>query len=108
MTETRVHLEDVTRAARQGIGVALGVALLALGAMLAAGVSLMATLLVAATLLAIGSASGGFGLVARIAFGHSGLRRRQATVGTHAVEPLRSLGRAARNSPPFARGTQTR
>src|SRR5213592_1563613 len=108
MTETTVHLEDVTRAARQGLALTIAVTGLGLSAMLAAGVSLVAALLVAAILLAAGSASGGFGLVARIAFGHSGPRRRPATVGADAVEPLRGFGSAARSSPRFARGTQTR
>jgi hypothetical protein len=108
MTETTVHLEDVTRAARQGLALTIAVTGLGLSAMLAAGVSLVAALLVAAILLAAGSASGGFGLVARIAFGHSGPRRRPATGSAHAVEPLRGFGSAARSSPRFARRTQTR
>lgn len=89
MTETKVHLEDVTRAARQGLVLALTASLLALAAMLIAGIPLAIALLGAATLLALGSASGGFGLVARVALRGSRPQRRPATASGSAVPPLR-------------------
>jgi len=89
MTETKVHLEDVTRAARQGLTVALTASLLALAAMLIAGISPAIALPAAVTLLILGSASGGFGLVARVALRGSGPKRRPATVSGRSVAPLR-------------------
>jgi hypothetical protein len=89
MKATNVHLEDVTRAARQGLALAFAASLLVLTAMLVAGLSLAIALVGAATMLALGSASGGFGLVARIALRSSRPRRRSATVGGRAVAPLR-------------------
>ena len=88
MTETKVHLEDVTRAARQGLTVALTASMLALAAMLIAGISLAIALPGAVTLLILGSASGGFGLVARVALRGAGSRRRPATVSGRSVAPL--------------------
>jgi hypothetical protein len=89
MTETKVHLEDVTRAARQGLAVALTASLLALAAMLIAGISLAIALPGAVTLLILGSASGGFGLVARVAVRRTRPNRRPATVSGRSVAPLR-------------------
>ena len=89
MTETKVHLEDVTRAARQGLTVALTASLLVLAAMLIAGISLAIALPGAATLLILGSASGGFGLVARVAVRRTRPNRRPATVSGRSVAPLR-------------------
>jgi hypothetical protein len=89
MTETKVHLEDVTRAARQGLAVALTASLLALAAMLIAGISLAIALPGAVTLLILGSASGGFGLVARVALRGSRPKRRPTTVSGRSVAPLR-------------------
>jgi hypothetical protein len=89
MKATKVHLEDVTRAARQGLALAFAASLLALVAMLTAGLPVAAAMVGAATLLALGCASGGFGLVARIALRSSYPRRRSATVGGRAVAPLR-------------------
>jgi hypothetical protein len=89
MTETKVHLEDVTRAARQGLTVALTASLLALAAMLIAGISPAIALPGAVTLLILGSASGGFGLVARVALRGSGPKCRPATVSGRSVAPLR-------------------
>jgi hypothetical protein len=89
MTETKVHLEDVTRAARQGLTVALTASLLALAAMLIAGISLAIALPGAVALLILGSASGGFGLVARVALRGSRPKRRPANVSGRSVAPLR-------------------
>ena len=89
MTETKVHLEDVTRAARRGLALALTASLLALAAMLIAGISLAIALPGAVTLLILGSASGGFGLVARVALRESRPNRRPATVSGRSVAPLR-------------------
>ena len=89
MTETKVHLEDVTRAARRGLALALTASLLALAAMLIAGISLAIALPGAVTLLILGSASGGFGLVARVAVRRTRPNRRPATVSGRSVAPLR-------------------
>jgi hypothetical protein len=89
MTETKVHLEDVTRAARQGLAVALAASLSALAAMLIAGISLAIALPGAVTLLILGSASGGFGLVARVAVRRTRPNRPSATVSGRSVAPLR-------------------
>jgi hypothetical protein len=89
MTETKVHLEDVTRAARQGLALALGASLLALAAMLIAGLSPAIALPGALTLLVLGTASGGFGLVARVALRGSRPKCRPATVNGRPVAPLR-------------------
>jgi hypothetical protein len=89
MKATKVHLEDVTRAARQGLALAFAAALLALAAMLVAGLPVAVAMVGAATLLALGSASGGFGLVARIAPRSSRPRHRSATLGGRTVAPLR-------------------
>jgi hypothetical protein len=89
MKATNVHLEDVTRATRKGLALAFAASFLALAAMLIAGLPLAIALLSAAALLALGCASGGFGLVARIALRSSRPRRRSATVGGRAVAPLR-------------------
>jgi hypothetical protein len=89
MKATNVHLEDVTRAARQGLALAIAASLLTLAAMLIAGLPLAIAMLSAAALLALGCASGGFGLVAGIALRSSRPRRRSATVGGRAVAPLR-------------------
>ena len=89
MTETKVHLEDVTRAARQGLAVALTASLLALAAMLIAGISPAIAVPGAVTLLILGSASGGFGLVSRVSLRGSRPKRRPATVSGRSVAPLR-------------------
>lgn len=87
MNATKVHLEDVTRAARQGLALALTASMLALAAMLIAGIPLVIALLGAAAMLALGSASGGFGLVARLALRGSRPKRSSATVSGNAVAP---------------------
>jgi uncharacterized membrane protein len=87
MTKTNVHLEEVTMAARRGVALAVGVALLAMAAMLLAGLPLLVALVGAAMLLALGSASGGFGLVARLAF--RGPRPQRPAVSGGSVAPLR-------------------
>ena len=89
MTKTKVHLEDVTRAARQGIALALAVASLGLAAMLAGGLSVAIALAGAAALLGLGMASGGFGLVARISLRPPRPRRRRAVNVGERVAPLR-------------------
>jgi hypothetical protein len=89
MKATNVHLEDVTRAARQGIALAFAASLLALAAMLVAGLPLAIGLAGSAALLALGATSGGFGLVARIALRGSHPRRRSTALGGAAVAPLR-------------------
>jgi hypothetical protein len=87
MNATKVHLEDVTRAARQGLALALTASLLALATMSIAGIPPAIALLAAAALLVIGSASGGFGLVARLALRGSRPKRSPATVSGNAVAP---------------------
>ncbi len=85
MRKTNVHLEEVTMAARRGVALAFGVALLALAAMLVAGLSLLTAVPAAALLLALGAASGGFGLVVRLAFRPP---RPQRTASGGTVTPL--------------------
>jgi hypothetical protein len=89
MNATQVHLEDVTRAARQGLVLALTASLLALVAMLIVGIPLAIALLGAAMLFVLGSASGGFGLVARIALRGSRPQSRPAAGSGSTVPPLR-------------------
>jgi hypothetical protein len=88
MTETKVHLEDVTRAAQVGLGLAAAVAMIALAAMLAAGVGLATAVAVAVVLLAVGAASGGFGLIGRVGLPSVPQRRRDDGAGG-SVTPLR-------------------
>jgi hypothetical protein len=88
MKAKNVSLEDVTRAARQGLALAFAASLLALAAMLIAGLPLAIAMLCATALLALGSASGGFGLVSRITLRSSSPPRRPAAVGGPAVAPL--------------------
>jgi hypothetical protein len=85
MRKTNVHLEEVTMAARRGVALAFGVTLLALAAMLVAGLSPLAAVPAAALLLVLGSASGGFGLVVRLAFRPP---RPQRPAGGGTVTPL--------------------
>ena len=87
MRKTNVHLEEVTMAARRGIALAVGAALLALAGMLLVGLPLLVALIGAALLLAFGSASGGFGLVARPPF--RGPRPQRPAVSSGSVAPLR-------------------
>jgi hypothetical protein len=89
MTETKVHLENVTRAAQIGVALAAGVAVIALAAMLAAGVGLAPAAAVAAVLLAVGAASGGFGLIGRVGLPPLPQRRRDDAAGSSNVTPLR-------------------
>lgn len=88
MTNTTVHLEDVTKAARQGVALALGASLLVLAAMIAAGLAPALAIAAAMVLLAIGALSGGFGLVARVVLTAPRSRRRAKTSGAP-VTPLR-------------------
>jgi hypothetical protein len=88
MKATNVHLEDVTRAARQGIALGFAASLLVLVAMLIAGIPLAIALLGATGLLVLGSASGGFGLVAGFAL-RAPRPRDRAARGGGAVPPLR-------------------
>jgi hypothetical protein len=87
MRATNVHLEDVARAARQGLTLSVAVSLLALGALLVAGVSPLIAAICAIALLALGSASGGFGLVAWIAL-RAPRPRRAPVVRTGTVPPV--------------------
>jgi hypothetical protein len=90
MTKTNVHLEDVIRAARQGLALALAVALLGLAALLVVGLSLAIALVGAAALGGVGVTSGGFGLVARIAMRHPRHRGPAGAVSVgERVAPLR-------------------
>jgi hypothetical protein len=88
MKEGKVHLEDVTSAARRGIALGFAASLLALVAMLIAGIPLAIALPGATALLVLGSASGGFGLVAGRAL-RSPRSRGGAAAGGGAVAPLR-------------------
>ena len=88
MTTTNVHLEDVTRAARQGIVLALACSLLATVAMLAAGLAPGVAALAAIALLAVGCASGGFGLVARVSLRPPRLPQRAGADSGTGVAPL--------------------
>jgi hypothetical protein len=87
MRKTNVHLEEVTMAARIGVAISVGASLLALAAMLLTGLPLLVALVGAAMLLAFGTASGGFGLVARLAF--RGPRPQRPAVSGGSVAPLR-------------------
>jgi hypothetical protein len=87
MRKTNVHLEEVTMAARRGVALAAGVALLVLAGMLLAGLPLLVALVGTAVLLAFGSASGGFGLVTHLAF--RGPRPQRPAVSGDTVAPLR-------------------
>jgi hypothetical protein len=89
MTTANVHLEDVARAARQGFGLSIVASLLVLAAMLTAGLTPAAALLSAVALLAAGCASGGFGLVARVAMRPPRLPQRSDGKAETAVAPLR-------------------
>jgi hypothetical protein len=86
MRKNNVHLEEVTMAARRGVALAVGAALLALAGMLLAGLPLLVALIAAALVLAFGSASGGFGLVAHLAF--RGPPAQRPAVGGNTVAPL--------------------
>jgi hypothetical protein len=89
MKTTAVHLEDVARAARQGVVLAFAVSLLGLAVLLAAGVPAAVAGLVASGLLGIGAASGGFGLLGRIALPLRAPARRTAKARGAALESLR-------------------
>ena len=89
MKETKVHLEDVTRAARHGLAVALTASLLALAGLLIIGLDPAVALPGALGLLVVGAVSGGFGLVARVALRGSRPERHTATVSGRSVAPLR-------------------
>jgi hypothetical protein len=89
MKEKTVHLEDVTRAARQGLALAASVAVAVLAGTLAAGASMAIALLASALVLGLGSASGGFGLVARVALRCPRRRRRPRAVASQPVAQLR-------------------
>ncbi len=89
MKTTTVHLEDVTRAARQGVALAFAVSLLGLAALLAVGLPAPIGSAIAAGLLAVGTASGGFGLVARVALRRPALTRRSARRRGRALGSLR-------------------
>lgn len=88
MKTTTIHLEDVIRAARQGVALAFAVSLLGLVALLVAGLSAPIAGLAAAGSLAIGAASGGFGLVGRVTLPLHAPVRRAAKPPRRAVEPL--------------------
>jgi hypothetical protein len=89
MTNTNVHLEDVARAARQGIALSLAGSFLALAAMLVAGRGLWLSAAVAIALAVVGCASGGFGLVARISLRTPRLPQRRDGEGVSGVPPVR-------------------
>ncbi len=89
MKTTTVHLEDVTRAARQGVALAIAVSMLGLAVLLAAGLSTPIGIAIAAGLLAVGTASGGFGLVARVAVRPSAPTPRTARRRGRALGSLR-------------------
>jgi hypothetical protein len=89
MKETKVHLEDVTRAARHGLAVALTASLLALAGLLIIGLDPAVALPGALGLLVVGAVSGGFGLVARVALRGHRPNGRPATVSGRSVAPLR-------------------
>jgi type II secretory pathway component PulK len=89
MKTTTIHLEDVIRAARQGVALAFALSLLALAALLVAGLSAPIAAFVAMVVLALGAASGGFGLVGRVALPHHVPIRRTAKLRRRTVEPLR-------------------
>ena len=89
MTTTTVHLEDVGRAARQGFVLAFASSLLVLAAMLAAGFAPALAGFAAVALLVVGTASGGFGLVARVSLRPPRLPQPADTDAGAAVSPLR-------------------
>jgi hypothetical protein len=89
MKTTTIYLEDVIKAARQGVALALAVSLLGLVALLVAGLPLLIAALAASGSLAIGVASGGFGLVGRVALPLHVPVRRTAQPRRRSVEPLR-------------------
>jgi hypothetical protein len=89
MKTTTIHLEDVIRAARQGVALAFAVSLLTLSALLVAGLSAPIAAFVAMVVLALGAASGGFGLVGRVALPLHVPVRRTAKPRRRTVEPLR-------------------
>ena len=89
MKETKVHLEDVTRAARHGLALALTASLLALAGLLIAGRTPAIARPGALGLLVVGAASGGFGLVARIALRRPRPKLRSAGADSRSVAPLR-------------------
>ena len=89
MTNGTVHLEDVTRAARWGAGLAIAGSLLALAALLAAGLAPAIAAVPALAVLALGLASGGFGLVARVTMPAPRLRRQPSAASGGDVTPLR-------------------
>jgi hypothetical protein len=97
MDTRTVHLEDVIRAARQGLALSVLVSLALLAAMLVAGTSAPVAVLGAAAALVGGVTSGGFGLVARLTTDHhlgsrdelrnpaGGRRSRELRAGSVAV-----------------------
>jgi hypothetical protein len=89
MNTTTIYLEDVIKAARQGVALAFAVSLFSLVALLVAGLSAPIAGLAAAGSLAIGAASGGFGLVGRVALPLHAPIRRTAKPQRRTVEPLR-------------------
>ena len=89
MNTTNVYLEDVTRAARQGIALSIACALLTAVAMLAAGLAPGFVAIASIALFAVGCASGGFGLVARVSLRAPRLPRRPGRDGATRVAPLR-------------------
>ena len=88
MKTTTIHLEDVIRAARQGVALAFGVSLLGLAALLVAGLAVPIAAIAALGVLALGVASGGFGLVGRVALPQVP-EWRTAKPRRSTVEPLR-------------------
>ena len=89
MTTTNVHLEDVARAARQGFVLAVACSSVVLATLLAVGLAPVPATVAAIALLAIGAASGGFGLVARVSLRPPRLPQREGEDATAAVAPLR-------------------
>jgi hypothetical protein len=89
MKTTTIYLEDVIRAARQGVALAIAVSLLILAVLLVAGLSAPIAALVAVVVLALGAGSGGFGLIGRVALPLHVPVRRTAKPRRRTVEPLR-------------------
>jgi hypothetical protein len=89
MKTTTIYLEDVIRAARQGVALAFAVSLLTLATLLVAGLSAPIAAFVATVVLALGALSGGFGLVGRLALPVHVPVRRAAKPPRRTVEPLR-------------------
>ena len=89
MKTTTIYLEDVIRAARQGVALAFAVSLLTLATLLVAGLSAPIAAAVATVVLALGALSGGFGLVGRVALPLHVPVRRTAQPRRRTVEPLR-------------------